>query len=418
MYFHRVTLITGLAGWIALSSYAVTLSNIVDGVSEGSYSNFHVNLFVSDGDSRGFSTNDNPRVPLPQHDLARDYIHSNFQAMGYDTWLDPFDFTYTADVVDYNYTNCNNIVAVKWGVGGTNVYILGAHYDSVDLGNLHTTAHSLTNSGPGADDNASGTAALLEAAKAIKDYIFKDTIVIVAFDAEEKGYQGSIHFKDTYLTTSAPGTNAPPFLISSIRAMVNLDTIAYKDTNTSDYVVIGSAGSPNSISFALADAVSAYTTLEPYMAGGYNLSDHKIFQAAGIDSVQLIEYDFDNYSNFPDPGKNLYYHTDGDSIDSPNYIHYDYATEITKAVVGACCNYATPIPPATLSQTVIASNTVSVSWMSAPYIEYDLLGTSDLVSSNGWEFIQHVPSTNTTMLLSVELSLEETTQRLFRVESK
>ena len=102
------------------------------------------------------------------------------------------------------------------------------------------------------------------------------------------------------------------------RKMVNLDTIAYEDSNGPRYVVIGRVSSINAISVALADAVTEYTSLIPYYASGYASSDHKVFEAIGIDSIQLIEFDFDDYADFPDPGVNPHYHTDGDSIDSPN----------------------------------------------------------------------------------------------------
>jgi hypothetical protein len=388
----------------------------VDGVTEGSYSNHLASLYTFIGDSRGFTDGDSPRLPLEKHDLARDYMVTNFSEWGYDTWLDPFEFdinfSYDDDSNTYHYAGCNNVVATKWGQGGTNVYFLIAHYDSVDSGHRNVTM------GPGADDGASGVAALLEMAEVIKDYTFKDTIVFLACDAEEKDYQGSIFFRDNHITEDPAATNETTFQKSTIRAVVNLDSIAYDDTNTPRNVVMGTAGPINSIAFAVGSSIEKYTSLTSVHSSGFDSSDHISFHNIGIDAIHVIEYDFDNYWGVTNLTPNPNYHTDFDAIDAPNYLHLDYATEITIGVLGAICDYATPIPPATLSQTVIENNTVSVSWMSAPNIAYNLLGTSDLGGSNGWNFIQYIPSTNTTALLSVELNLAGTTQRMFKVESE
>ncbi len=399
--------------WIAGMCHAVTLSNIVEQVSVNSYSNWLGSLFAADGNSRGFTAGDSPRVPLPQHDLARDFMVSSFQDMGYDTWLDPFTFPY---VTGHAYTNCNNVVAIKWGSEGTHVAIVGGHYDSVDIGQPQN--NPVTNFCPGADDNASGTAALLEIAKVIKDYTFRDTIIFVAFDAEEKDYKGSIHFVDEHITDSASETNNRIFLKSSIRGMVNVETIAYDDPNTPRYVVIGTVSGRNLVSSALEGAITNYTSLIPRHSSGYNQSDHKIFDAAGIDAIHLIEYDFKNYWGDTNMTENPYYHSDGDSIDSPNYISYEYAAEVTKAAVGALCDYAGIIPPATLVSSNVDSNTFQINWMGAPNISYSLYGTEALSVSNDWVFMQDFPVTNQSSEFSVQLGLGNTTQTIFKVLSK
>ena len=407
-------IISVLMLWAVGMCHAVTLPEIVAEVSAGSYSNWLGSLYASDGNSRGFTHRDSPRVPLLQHDLARDFMVTNFQAMGYDTWPDPF--TFTSSRTGYVYSNCNNVVAVKWGYGGTNVYIIGAHYDSVDLGD--STAPSLTNACPGADDDASGTAALLEVAKAIKDYVFRDTIIIVALDAEEKDYWGSKHFVTHHIAELASETNKTIFLKSSIRAMVNVDTIAYDDTNTPRYVVIGNVGRETSpVAFALAESVTRYTSLLPYHGSDYNQSDHKIFQTAGIDSVQLIEYDFRDYWGVG-LTENPHYHSDGDSIDSPNYISYDYAAEITKVVVGALCDYAGVIPPVTPVTSAVDADTIQINWVGAPNVSYSLYGTETLSESALWGFIQKFPATNITAEFSIQLDITDTNQIMYRVFSE
>lgn len=409
--------IFGFMCWTCAVSFGITLSNMVEQISTESYSNHLASLYTHIGESRGFTDGASPRVPAYQHDLARDYMVSNFTAWGYDTWLDPFefdvDFTYDNDSNTYHYADCNNVVAVKWGYGGSNTYLLVAHYDSVDSGHRNVTL------GPGADDGASGVAAQLAIAEVIKDYIFKDTIIIAAFDAEEKDYQGAIHFRDNHITDIVSEVNATNFLESSIKAVVNLDSIAYDDTNTPQKVVIGTTSSSgyNSVVFAVSNAMNKYTSLIPIWSSGYNSSDHIVF-ANDIDSIHVIEYDFRNYWGETNMTENPYYHTDYDAIDSVNYLRLEYATEVTKGIVGAICDYATPILPATLSQTVTTSNSVIVNWISAPDVDYTLYGADKLLQTNDWTFIQSILATNIATELSVELDLNIVTQRMFKVISE
>jgi len=412
----RTALFAGLVGYTCTISLGVTPSNIVEQVTTESYSNHLASLYTHIGESRGFTDNTNtvPRTPLPQHDLARDYMVSKFTEWGYDTWLDPFEFdvnfSYDNDSNTYHYAGCNNVIAVKRGHGGTNIYLLVAHYDSVDSGHRNVTL------GPGADDGASGVAALLEVAQVIQDYTFKDTILIAAFDAEEKDYQGAIHFRDTHITDNPAETNDITFLKSSITAVVNLDSIAYDDTNNAPQVVIGTVSEWNPVVTAASSAMSKYTGLTPVFKTGYNSSDHRVFHAIGIDSIHVIEYDFYDYwgEGF---APNPYYHTDYDAIDSPNYLRLDYAAEVTKGIVGAICDNATPILPATLSLTV-NSNTISVGWVCVPDVSYGLYGIQDLSSTNAWDFVQGFPATNISTNMDVEMDFNSFSHRNFRVISE
>jgi Zn-dependent M28 family amino/carboxypeptidase len=125
--------------------------------------------------------------------------------------------------------------------------------------------------------------------------------------------------------------------------MISIDMIGYDDTASPPYVVIGRKNrKTSSVGRILGRAVETYTGLIPYERYGYGLSDHIPFQQAGIDSVHLMEYDFIDYwhPNGPTFSENPHYHSDSDSIDTPGYISYDYATETTRAVVGYLCDQA------------------------------------------------------------------------------
>ena len=93
-----------------------------------------------------------------------------------------------------------------------------AHYD-----HLKPKTHGKDRIYNGADDNASGTAALLSIATALSkvDTQLEASIVLVAFTGEEAGFVGSSYFVDH-----------PPIPLQNIRGVINLDMISRGDANT------------------------------------------------------------------------------------------------------------------------------------------------------------------------------------------
>ncbi|MFA5403387.1 MAG: M28 family peptidase, partial [Ignavibacteria bacterium] len=107
----------------------------------------------------------------PGNVLAEQYIYEKFQNYGY-----------SPKYMVNNSLN-KNIYVVKTGTKYPNrKYIIGAHFDCtlMDIPAPNDTVH-------GADDNASGVSALLEAARLTKDISFDYTVIFVAFDEEELG---------------------------------------------------------------------------------------------------------------------------------------------------------------------------------------------------------------------------------------
>jgi alkaline phosphatase isozyme conversion protein len=114
-----------------------------------------------------------PRMAgTPGEEKTAQYITSVFKALGYSPETQPFSADAGGKTI-----NSDNVVAVKKG-SSTQVIIVGAHYD--------TTA-----AGPGADDNASGVAVMLEVAKLVQNVQTPYTIRFIAFGAEENGLLGS-----------------------------------------------------------------------------------------------------------------------------------------------------------------------------------------------------------------------------------
>jgi Zn-dependent M28 family amino/carboxypeptidase len=131
---------------------------------------------------------------------AAQYIVTVLQAIGYTPETQPF----TADSGGKSITSAN-IVAVKTGDSSQEI-IVGAHYDSTDAG-------------PGADDNASGMAVMLEVAKLIQNATIPYTIRFIAFGAGESGLLGSY----AYLNQMSQEE------FENIIAMIDLDSLVAGD---------------------------------------------------------------------------------------------------------------------------------------------------------------------------------------------
>jgi hypothetical protein len=115
----------------------------------------------------------NPYHGYPKLEQAAQYIEKEFLKTGLDVKEDHFE---------WEGKSYKNIVAEKRGITSPlRVLILGAHYDTVP-------------GSPGADDNASAVALLLEVARNIRAVPLGSTVRLIAFSLEEYDYGGSAHY--------------------------------------------------------------------------------------------------------------------------------------------------------------------------------------------------------------------------------
>ena len=281
------------------------VQDIVDQVSQTAYTNYLDNtLYTHTGSNRG--------IGGAQHDLARDNIYSEFNSFGLAASYQPFT---------YSGSTYYNVVGVHPGTTRPDdIFIVGAHYDSTSSG---------SNPAPGADDNGSGSAGVLEAARVLSQYEFEATLIFIGFDREEQGLYGS---KAYALQSYNSGDN--------ILGMISLDMITYNPdgANKNKAQIRGRDGSA-ALKLSLADAMTLYGGgLTGVIGGALNVSDHSPFEDYGYDACLLIEY-----------SANPYYHTSNDSVDTLNYIDYTFATKIVSSTVGFLADAAVPIPePATM----------------------------------------------------------------------
>jgi aminopeptidase YwaD len=151
-----------------------------------------------------------------------------------------------------------NIIATGKGEGAP-VLIFGAHYDSVEAG-------------PGANDNASGVAVMLELARVLAREGFPLSVRFIAFGAEEQGLLGSRE----YVSRLSPAGR------SAIRAMVSLDMVGVGDR-------LRFGGSERLLDKSLAVARGLGLAASALGGSGAGASDHASFLAADIPAV-LFHY--------------------------------------------------------------------------------------------------------------------------------
>lgn len=143
---------------------------------------------------QGFTTrhvNSRQDSPTTGIGAARDYIYNQFEGIAqssngrFTVSTQEFDLTY-----DSIPTRQTNVFGVLQGTApGGGFIIIGSHYDSIN-----TDFKDATGFAPGANDNGTGVAGLIEMARVLSQRQYRSSIIFVAFSAEEIGRQGSKAF--------------------------------------------------------------------------------------------------------------------------------------------------------------------------------------------------------------------------------
>ncbi len=208
-----------------------------------------------------------------------------------------------------------NVVATVRGIESPDrMVVVGAHYDS--------TSNEPWRLAPGADDNASGTAAVLEIARIVSSRRFNLTIELVAFDAEELGSFGSEHLA---ALAKADGR--------TIVAVLNLDMIGYDDHGRRGLAVVPDRKS-EWLADRLIDAARRYgvpTKIVKRVNVRWARSDQTNFQSSGFAAVHVSE-------DMPD--ENPYYHT---KRDTPDTLDMKFVADVTRAALATVAGLAEPM---------------------------------------------------------------------------
>ncbi len=233
---------------------------------------------------------------------ARDWIASKFRSFGYDSvYLDSFEGRQLWNRVP---VPCFNVVAYKRGlVYPDQQIIIGGHFDAVP-------------NCPGADDNASGTAAVLEIARVVRDMDLPMTFIFIAFDSEESWMWGSYHYVDSAVARG-----------DDIVLMVNPDMIAHL---TNDHQANLYYGVEDAYARLWDELANRYVDIDGILRGS-TASDHLPFQEAGYDVIFVQEREFS--FNYHDP------------TDSSTYLNFEYMTRMVQAILATTYSVGLLPPP-------------------------------------------------------------------------
>ncbi|MBM3324054.1 MAG: M28 family peptidase [Calditrichaeota bacterium] len=234
-----------------------------------------------------------------------------------------------------------NVIGVKNGVVyPDSIIIIGGHMDA--------TSQSPSVAAPGAEDNATGTAAAIEAARLFQQYEFSHTIMYIGFNGEEQGLQGS-----------AALANAMAAAGRKIGAVFNLDMIGYYDPAGADLFIEGFYTGVSSLWLmdVLEDNCLQFTTLTPYIYGSNGWgSDHVSFHNAGYPAVMSIENEYDSYA--------CYHNT----CDLPNQITPSFLRQMALVSIVSTAELARPQGTASISGIVTLEGTSDYSGVSVSVI--------------------------------------------------
>ncbi len=252
-----------------------------------------------------YATHDSNRV------VAVNWIANRLRAYGCDSvYLHNFSGSYG-----------RNIIGIKRGkrfTGWKRYCVIDGHMDDVPSSGY----------APGADDNASGTTAVLEAARVMKNFNFEYTIRYIGFNAEEQGLVGSAAYASNARTQG-----------DTILGVLNFDMIGYvsaptRDTMNAHYTTAVPGCSTFVCSFvqAIADTYTQLKIRKVRNTGTGGSSDHASFWQNGYIAMCGIE-------RVLCPG----YHTIGDTIGPSGVNSLPFATLVIKTGVAALAKLAVPI---------------------------------------------------------------------------
>ncbi len=206
-----------------------------------------------------------------QMESACQYVYNRFNALGLTTSYDAFT---------YNGHPIKNVLGVKMGTVDPNRII-------VVLGHLDSTSPDPQHVAPGADDNGSGSVAVLEAARLLASVPTDYTIYFLCVTAEEQGLIGSEHFAALAQQRHL-----------DIRGVLALDMVSYQDPAGADLWIEGFHYGVSSVWLLnqVESVAETYCGLSVYQYPGEGFgSDHVPFHDHGYSAILSIENEWDSY---------------------------------------------------------------------------------------------------------------------------
>lgn len=335
---------------------------------------------------------------------ARDWLRSQFEAIAkdaggrmtvsYDTYVQPKTERTPRDV-----TISSVIAVLKGDDPDGRTYVMSSHYDS-----RNSQGNDATLAAPGADDNGSGTSAVLEAAKAMAKTRFHGTIVFACFDGEEQGLFGSGHYAQTLkaqnvkvlgnLNNDIVGASVGPHGERAPYIVRVFSQALPVDAKVSFVNLVGSENDSPSRELARFVKSAGEQYVKPmngqliyradrFLRGG----DEESFSEQGFPAMRFVE----KYENFDHQHQTIRVENGVQYGDLMKYVDYDYLARVTRMNVAALAALAlAPEQPSGVELvTANLGYDSTLRWQSVPHAaSYEIVWRE--TTSPVWQFSKNV----------------------------
>ncbi len=283
---------------------------------------------------------------------ATDLVYGEFQSLG----LNPVKQVHHA-------THAPNVIGTITGyTHPERVIIVIGHIDDMPSSGL----------APGADDNASGAATVVSAARAMAGYTFESTVRFIAVTGEEQGLYGS-----EYYAAQAAASG------EQVLAVLDADMTGWQGDGlpaAGEDLDVNTNAASAWLGTLMQQAATAYGTgcvVKPFPCASMVYSDHAPFWDRGWSAVCAIT---DNEGSCGQAGSYPYYHTSNDTL--ANCGSGAFYAGAVKAIVATAAHLASPLcgggafppVPAGVAAAGSGANRITVSWSSGGAgLEYEVL---------------------------------------------
>jgi Tol biopolymer transport system component len=267
---------------------------------------------------------DSKHITQPGNKLASEYLFNAYKSFGYEP-----EYQWFAGRGALGGQTANVLATLKGTTNPELVYVVSSHYDSVA-------------GGPGADDDTSGTAALLEAARIMARHPQAATIVFASFTGEEAGLLGSREYVRQAVTNKI-----------NVVGALNNDMIGWANDHRLDNTIRYSNAGIRDVQHG---AAMHFTNLITYDALYYKSTDAAAYYEAYGDIVGGI-------GSYPVLG-NPHYHQSHDLLDT---INHQLVTEVARTTAATLMLLASsPSRLSGLKVDSVSNGTARVSWKASP----------------------------------------------------
>lgn len=284
---------------------------------------------------------------------ASAYIADQFEAYLQSSNGTLYTFNMEFEVTfDEQTTKQKNVVAVIQGTeAGAGTIIIGAHYDSIGQPFESGTAFA-----PGANDNGTGVAAILELARIMSQKQYKSTIMFVLFSAEEVGRQGSKAFASWLRDNSI-----------DVVGMINVDTIGNihdrnGGVNDTELRIFSAGPNETSVSRRMARMINFIgfnygldlkLTVQDAIDRENRYGDHFSFSELGYPAIRVINANEEK--------------TNADPTDTIQYVEAGYLRNATQALLAIVSAFSDgPRPPRNITLRDKGNGIQSLVWEPVP----------------------------------------------------